>query len=234
MVNLDPKREAARAFFDTLERNLRADETLGDKQCVRLILAKARDEQAQRTKKRFDTESSFRQRLLYNKIDDILVAWCRKREVEADPFRVFRYEGEERGPTQHEAALGLARPAIERVFARLRSEVPEFTDCAAAVFKAPTRAIAPAFRLQFPLPFGAVGEVKYAGTKADLSRLVYMVAMYAATGGDTSRGWRYDCGLLIFYTADRLRIIFDEEFLDRWPEAQERLWEAARTRVILL
>src|SRR5262245_17480613 len=125
MNHIDPKREAARGLFDTLESELATDETLSDKKCVRLILEKAKDEQAQRTKKRFDNEGSFRQRLLYGKIDDVLSAWCRRRELHTDPYRVFRYEGEERGPTQHEVALGLSRPAIERVFERLRSEVPQ-------------------------------------------------------------------------------------------------------------
>lgn len=234
MTYLDPKRDAARAFFDTLEREIRNDETLGDKMCVKLILDKARDEQAARTKKRFDLEGGFRMRLLFNKIDDVLASWCRHREIKTDPLRVFRYEGSERGPTQHEIALGLSRGPIERVFERLRSDVPEISDHGQAVFKSPTRAIAPAFRFQFPLPFGAVGEAKYGGNRTDLDRLIYTVAMYAATGGDTARGWRYDAALLIFYTSERLKSIFDDAFIDAWPGIQERLWEAARTRVILV
>lgn len=232
--HIDPRREAARAFFQFLERHLRADETFTDKHCVRLLLEKAAAEQAAQSRKRFDIEGTFRSRVLYGRIDDALSEWCRRREVRADPFTVFRFEGPERGPTQHEVAVGLARPAIERVFARIAEQVPEIAPAGHLVFKNPTKAIAPAFRLQHPLPFGAVGEVKYGGTGADLERMIHMVAMYAATGGDVSRGWRYDCGILVFYCTERPIAVVGEDRFEIWPDLQDRLWEAARVWALLV
>ena len=231
---VDARREAARAFFQSLDRALRADEALSDKQCVRLIIEKARSEHASQSRKRFDPESTFRTRLLYGTIDDAIAAWCQRRDLKTDPFMVFRYEGPERGPTQHESAVGLARPVIERAFDRLAERVPQLTDCRAVVFKAPTKVISPGFRLQHPLPFGAAGEVKYGGTYKDLERLVYQVAMYAATGGDAARGWRYDCGLLVFFCTEHPRMLLGEAVYDAWPDLQERVWEAARVWIILI
>lgn len=229
--HLDTKRETARAFFNFLERSLAADEVMADKQCVRMILEKAADE-ARAQRKRFNRDAAFR-KLLFGKIDEALLAWCAKREIRADPFMCFRYGGEERGPTQHETALGLAKPAIDRTFARLREAAPEVAD-QSRVFSAPTKAPAPDFRLQLPLPFGAAGEVIYGDAGADLASGIYRTAMYAATGGDVSRGWRYDCGLLIFYSAERLRSVLGAELWQAWPEVQERVWEAARVWTLAL
>ena len=94
---IDARREAARAFFEFLERQLSADEVLSDKHCVQLIVDKARAEHAAKSRKRFDPEDLFRRRLLFSRIDDVIAAWCRKREVRTEPFNVFRYEGPERG-----------------------------------------------------------------------------------------------------------------------------------------
>jgi hypothetical protein len=231
---VDVRREAARGFFEFLERELRADEVLGDKQCVHMIIEKARAAHAGQTRKRFDAEGAFRTKLLYDRIDDALTQWCRRREIKADPFKVFRYEGPERGPTQHETAIGPSLALVERAFDRLAATVPELPDCRATVAKRPTAAIAPAFRLQHPLPFGAVGEVKYEGTRTDLERSVYQVTMYAATTGDPSRGWRYDCGVLIFFGADRTRTLLGEQLAEKWLDIHRRIWEAGRVWVILL
>ena len=231
---VDSRREAARAFFQFLERELTADEVLADKQCVRLMIEKAQSEHAAHSRKRFDPESAFRSKLLYSKIDDVITAWCRKREIRTDPYNVFRYGGTERGPTQHETAIGPSLPTVNRALERLHSAVPELTDCRAAVAKAPTKAIAPAFRLQHPLPFGAAGEVKYAGTRRDLERGIFQIAMYAATGGDPSRSWRYDCGLLIFYCDEPRRTLLGEALFDAWPAVQPNVWECSRVWVALL
>lgn len=233
-THVDVRREAARGFFEFLERELRADEVLGDKQCVRMIIEKARTAHSGRTRKRFDAEGAFRAKLLYDRIDDALTQWCRRREIKADPFKVFRYEGPERGPTQHETAIGPSLALVERAFDRLAANVPEFPDCRAIVAKRPTAAIAPAFRLQHPLPFGAVGEVKYEGTRTDLARSIYQVTMYAATTGDPSRGWRYDCGVLVFFGVDRTRTLLGDQLADEWPDIHRRIWEAGRVWVILL
>ena len=230
-THLDVKRDAARAFFTVLERSLGADEVLADKQCVQMILAKGESE-ARAVRKRFGRDAVFR-KLVFGKIDDALMQWCSKREIRADPFMCFRYGGEERGPTQHETALGLAKPAIVRTFERLQEAAPELSD-ESGVFKAPTKAPAPDFRLQSPLPFGAVGEVVYSDQGADLPRTIYRVAMYAATGGDVSRGWRYDCGVVIFYAAERLRSVIGEDLWQAWPDLQARVWEAARVWAITL
>jgi len=230
---VDARRESARAFFELLERELKTDEVLGDKQCVRLIIEKAQAEQAAKSRKRFDPEDAFRRKLLYGKIDDVLADWCHKREIRTDPYNVFRYEGPERGPTQHETAIGPSLPVVNRAFERLVEAVPEIADHSSAVVKAPNTAIAPAFRLQHPLPFGAAGEVKYASGRKDLERSIYQVAMYAATGGDASRGWRYDCGLLICYSRERPRTLLGDALFETWPEVQGRAWESARVWVIL-
>ena len=231
---VDAHREAARGFFTTLERELHADEVLGDKQCVRLILEKAHAAHAAQSRKRFDLNGAFRLKLLYPKIDEVLAAWCQRRELRTDPYNVFRYEGPERGPTQHESAIGLALPAVQRAFDRLAEKVPQIPDRRAAVLKAPTKALAPAFRLQHPLPFGAAGEVIYAGDRAALERGIYQVAMDAASGGDPARSWRYDCGVLVFYSQDRPRTVLGDALDDGWPEIHARLWETGRVWVILL
>lgn len=231
---VDSRREAARACFEHLDRGLAADEILTDKQCVRLIVEKAGAEQAAQSRKRFNPEDVFRRKLLYTKIDDAIAAWCRKREIRTDPYNVFRYEGPERGPTQHETAIGPSRPFIKRAFERLAEAVPEIANQSGAVAKAPDKAIAPAFRLQHPLPFGAAGEATYGSTRTDLERGIYQVAMYAATGGDPSRSWRYDCGLLIFYATDRPRILLGNDLFEVWPEVHTRIWESARVWVSLV
>jgi hypothetical protein len=231
---VDTRREAARAFFDFLERELRADDVLADKQCVRLIIEKAQAEQAAQSRKRFDPEAAFRSKILYGKIDDAITAWCQKRDLRTDAYSVFRYEGPERGPAQHDSALGLSLPAINRVLERLAAATPEVQNFRTAVVKEPTKAISPAFRLQSPLPFGAVGEVKYGCTRKDLERGMYQTATYAATGGDPSRNWRYDCGLFIGYAAQRPRALLGDELCERWPEIQARVWDVARVWAILL
>lgn len=231
---VDAHREAARAFFEFLHRQLSADEVLSDRQCVRLLLEKAEREHAMRTRKRFDPEDLFCHKLLYGKIDDAVAQWCRKREIRTDPYTVFRFGGSERGPTQHETAIGPSLPNIRRAFERLATAVPELADGAASAIKAPTKVIAPAFRFQHPLPFGAAGEVRLNATRADLDRGVHQVAMYAATGGDPSRSWRYDCGLLIFYGADRPRVLLGEGLFEAWPDVRERIWDASRVWVLLL
>lgn len=231
---VDVRREAARAFFEFLDRELRGDEVLADKQCVRLIIEKAQAEQAAQSRKRFDADDAFRRQLLYGKMDDVIAAWCRKRELRTDAFSVFRFGGSERGPTQHETGIGPSLPYAKRAFERLAETVPEIADCSSTVAKAPTAAIAPAFRLQQPLPFGAAGEVRYAGTRKDLERGIYQVAMDAATGGDPSRSWRYDCGLFIFYALERPRVFLGEALFDAWPEVHARIWEAGKVWVLLL
>ncbi|MFI5397991.1 MAG: hypothetical protein ACHQ9S_20840 [Candidatus Binatia bacterium] len=231
---VDARREAARAFFEFLERQLKADEVFTDKQCVRLIIEKAQAERAAQSRKRFDAEETFRRKVLYGRIDDAIAAWCRKREIRTDPYNVFRYEGPERGPTQHETAIGPSLSNVKRAFERLAQAVPELSDCSAAVSKAPSKAIAPAFRLQHPLPFGAPGEVKLAGTRKDLERGIWQVAMYAATGGDPSRSWRYDCGLFVFYGAEPPRALLGNGLFEIWPEVRTRVWESGRVWVILL
>ena len=123
---------------------------------------------------------------------------------------------------------------IHRAFDRLAEQVSVLPDCRTAVEKAGTKAIAPAFRLQHPLPFGAAGEVAYGATRGDVERGIYRVAMYAATGGDPSRSWRYDCGLLIVYSLDRARVVLGEALFEAWPDVHTQVWEAARVWVILL
>jgi hypothetical protein len=231
---VDARREAARAFFEFLERQLSGDEVLADKHCVQLILDKAREEHAAKSRRRLNPEDLFRQRLLYGRIDDAIAAWCRKRDVRTEPFNVFRYEGPERGPTQHETAIGPSLAYVHRAWERLAERVPEIPDCSGRVAKAPTKAIAPAFRLQHPLPFGAAGDVKYGGTRKDLECGIYQVAMYAASGGDPSRHWRYDCGLFVFYGLERPRALLGEELFEVWPDVHARVWEAGRVWVILL
>lgn len=231
---VDARREAARAFFEFLDRQLGGDEVLSDKQCVRLIVDKSQAEHAARSRKRFDVEDCFRRKLLYGRIDDAIAAWCRKREIRTDPYSVFRFAGSERGPTQHETALGPSLPNVRRAFERLAESVPELPDRGSAVVKAPTKAIAPAFRLQHPLPFGAAGEVKFGAGLDDLARGVYQVAMEAATGGDPSRSWRYDCGLFVAYGLDRPRAVLGGPLFDAWPEVHARIWESGRVWVSVL
>jgi hypothetical protein len=231
---VDARREAARAFFEFLEREITADETLADRQCVRLIVEKAQAEHAAKSRKRFDAGDVFRHKLLYARIDDVIASWCRRREIRTDPYNVFRYEGAERGPTQHETAIGPSLPLVKRAFERLVDAVPEITTYGRTVMKAPEKAIAPAFRLQHPLPFGAAGDTAYGGTRKDLERGIYQVAMYAATGGDASRSWRYDCGLLIFYGSERPRALLGAEQFEAWPEVRARIWESGRVWAMLL
>ena len=230
---VDARREAARAFFEFLERQLTADEVLADKQCVRLLLDKAQAEPAARSRKRFDIEDAFRRRLLYSRIDDAIAEWCRKRGIRTEPFNVFRYEGPERGPTQHETAIGPSLPYVQRAFERLAERVPEVSDCSAQVAKAPTKAIAPAFRLQHLLLFGAAGEVRYGARRADLARGIYQVAMYAASTDDPSRNWRYDCGVFLCYGLERPRSLLGDELFAVWSEVQTRVGEAGRVWVTL-
>ncbi len=230
----DVRRDSARAFFEFLDRALRSDEVLGDKQCVRRVIEKAEAEHRARTRKRFDPQATFCSKLVYPRMDDALDTWCRKRDLHTDPSTVFRFEGPERGPTQHQTAIRPSLPSIERAFDRLAGAATEIADSRVAVLKAPTSAIAPAFRLQHPLPFGAAGEVRYDGGRADLERGIYQVAMEAATNGDPARNWRYDCGLLLFYSSDRLTALLGEALFDAWPDAQARIWEAGRVWVMLL
>lgn len=229
---VEVRRDTGRGFFQALERALRADEFLQDRQCIRLLIEKAADEQRTQSRKRSDPEAAFR-RLVYTKLDDFVGEWCRKREIRADPLKVFRYEGAERGPTQHETAIGPSMPYITRAFERLSEALPEIPDCRKAVLKAPTKTISPAFRLQHPLPFGACGEVKYNGDRNDLDRAVYLTAMHVATRGDVSRGWSYDCGCLIFYGAARPRDLLAERW-EAWTDIQERIWQAGRLWPIVL
>lgn len=233
MAYMNPHREAARGFFQALEKHLIGDDVLADKQCVQRLLDKAQAEQAERSRKRFDAAACFRNRLLFPRIDDVLVSWCARREIKADPYKVFRYEGSERGPTQHETAIGPSLGMIQRAFDRLAEKVPEIPDVRAAVAKEASKAIAPAFRLQHPMPFGAAGDVHYGSKRRDIDQGIYRVAMYAGTGGDASRGWRYDCGLFVAYCEDRTRRVLGELW-DDWPEIQERIWEAGRVWVITL
>lgn len=231
---IEVRRDVGRGFFVSLEKSLRSDEFLADKQSVRLFLEKANKEHDQQSRRRFDPESVFRHRVLYGKIDDFIAGWCRRREIRADPFKVFRYEGPERGPTQHETAIGPSLPYVQRAFDRLRESAPEIADGSAAVVKAPTRAISPAFRLQHPLPFGACGEVRFGGNRAELDRAIYLTAMHVATRGDVSRNWTYDCGVLIFYGLDRPRVLLGEPLWEEWPELQQRIWDSGRFWPILL
>jgi len=233
MAYIHPGREAAHAFFQTLEKQLAADEVLTDRPCVQGVLDKARVEQAAQSRKRFDTAGAFRTRLLFPRIDDVLADWCRRREIKADPFKVFRYGGSERGPTQHETAIGPSLPMIQRAFDRLVEKVPEIPDRRDAVLKESTKAIAPAFRLQHPLPFGAAGDVVYGAGRREIELGIYRVAMYAATGGDPSRGWKYECGLFVAYGEDRPRRVLGDLW-ETWPEVQERIWESGRVWVIAL
>jgi len=234
-VALNVRREAARAFFEVLERELLADEILADRKCVVMVVDKAEREHAAASRKRFDAEAVFRNRLLYPKIDEILVGWLRRREIKADPYKVFRYVGPERGPTQHETAIGPSVASANRFFDRLAEAAPEIADCRAKVLKAPTSAIAPAMRLQFPLPFGAAGECKYLGNRKDLERMIAQVVLDVATSGDVSRGWRYDCGFLILYGNEAPRALLADHYSgEKWQDLRRRIWEAAHTWVILL
>jgi hypothetical protein len=232
--HLNPRRESARGFFEALERALQADEVLSDKRCVRLIVEKAEAEQRTRSRKRFDAGAAFRNKVLYGTVDEMIAAWCRRHDLRADPYTVFRYGGAERGPTQHETGMGSSLPFVERVFDRLAADVPEIEDCRIAVAKKPNQAITPGLRLQHPLPFGAAGEVVYDGKRRDLDRSVYLVALYVATGGDPSRGWRYDCGLIIFYTPAGPGPLLGTPLAESWPDVRERIWRTARVWVTLL
>jgi hypothetical protein len=230
---VDVRRETARGLFGTLERSLGEDEVLTDRRCVRMMLDKAEAEHRAKSRKRFDVAAAFRQRLLYTRIDDVLAAWCRRRDLRTDPYNVFRYEGAERGPTQHETAIGPSLVFVNRILDRLAEAVPEIPDCRKNVLKAATKAIAPTFRLQHPLPFGAAGDVQFGGGRRELERGIYRTAMYAATGGDASRGWRYDCGLFICHPEAEPRNVLGETFA-AWSDIRERVWHSARTWVILV
>ncbi len=231
---INVRREAARACFEALEKFLRADEVLADKACVRMMLEKEAAALAAQARKRFDFERAFRHRFLFDRIDHFLEGWLRRRDIAADPFKVFRYEGPERGPTQHETAIGPSQSNIDRLHDRLAEKVPELPDMRAAVAKPKTHAIAPAMRFQHPLPFGAPGESKYDASRKDLERGVYQVALEVGTTGDSARGWTYDAGLLVLHTPGRLRDFLGDDLWEAWPEVQERIWEAGRVWVILL
>jgi hypothetical protein len=231
---LNPRRVAAGSFFEALENALRADDVLADRRCVQMIVDKAQADRAVQSRKRFDPRATFCHKVLFDRMDDFIANWCRRRELHTDPYTVFRFEGRERGPTQHETGLGPSLPLIDRAFRRLAESVPEIPDVRAKVSKRADQTIAPALRFQHPLPFGAAGEVVYDGGRADLERGVYLVAMYAATGGDPSRGWRYDCGLLVLYAHDSPRDALGPDLWAVWPEVRERLWSAGRVWVILL
>lgn len=230
---LNVRREAARAFFETLERELRSDEVLSDKKCVGMILDKARNEHAAQSRKRFDQDSAFRSKLLYPKIDDVLVGWCRRREIKADPYKVFRYVGPERGPTQHETGIGPSVGTATRLFDRLAETALEISDCRSKVLKLTTSVVAPALRFQHPLPFGAAGECRYGGNRKELDRAIHQVILDVATGGDVSRGWRYDCGLLIFYCTESPAALLGDS-IEVWEDLKLRIWEASHAWVILL
>lgn len=231
---LSIRRESARSLFQALEDYLRKDEVLADKQCVRMILEKDEAEQGTTSRKRFDLDRAFRQRLIFDRIDEFLAGWLKRRDIRADPFKVFRYEGSERGPTQHNTAIGPSQTYIDRMHDRLAERVPEIPDCRKAVARAATKAIAPVFRLQFPLPFGAAGEVAYISSLKALQRGIYETALLAATGGDAARGWNYDAGLFIVYASERPRDLLGPELWEKWPDLRERIWDAARVWVILL
>lgn len=226
------KRESARHLFQALEEFLRKDELLGDKQCVRMILDKEKADPTG-SRKRFDIDKSFRQRLLFDRVDEFLDGWLRRRELRADPFRVFRYEGTERGPVQHQTAVGPSLGYIDLMHDRLAERVPEIPDCRKAVRRTAGKAITPDFRFQFPLPFGAAGKTKFAPDLAEFQKAIYETALFAATGGDSARGWTYDAGLLIAYADGRPRDLLGDLW-DAWPEVRERIWDAARVWVILL
>lgn len=230
---LNIRREAARAFFETLERELRTDEILSDRKCVAMILQKAKHEHESGARKRFDIDAAFRNKLLYPKFDEIVGAWCRRRDLKADAYRVFRYVGPERGPTQHETAIGPSLATANRLFDRLAEAAPEIADCRSKILKSPTSVIAPAMRLQFPLPFGAAGECKYGGNRKDLDRAIHQTVLDVATGGDVSRGWRYDCGLLIYYGVEAPAALLADD-ADKWEELRRRVWDAAYVWTILL
>jgi hypothetical protein len=233
-ATLSPRREAARSFLVALEAALAADEVLADRRCVQLLIEKAEAEHAAGSRKRFDAAAIFRTRVLYDRVDAFIATWCRKRDFRADPYKVFRYGGAERGPTQHETGLGPSLPFIDRALARLAEAVPEIADGRRGVAKRPDQTISPGLRFQPPLPFGAAGEVIYRGDRTDLVRGIFLVATYVATGGDPSRGWRYDAGVLIVYGADTPRCVLGPELWEAWPDLRERVWTAARVWPILL
>lgn len=233
-MSVEVRRDTGRAFFQSLEKFLRADEFLSDKKSVALRIQKAAEEQSTGNRKRFDPDHAFRHKILYDRLDEFIADWCRRRDIKADPLKVFRYEGPERGPTQHEIAIGPSMAFVNRAFDRLVEAVPEIPDQRSAVAKAPTKAIAPAFRLQFPLPFGACGEVRYGGGHRELFKDIFNATQLAATRGDVSRGWTYDCGVLIFYGTERPRTTLGDELWENWPEIQMRIWQSARLWVMVL
>jgi hypothetical protein len=199
-----------------------------------MLLEKAEHEHAAASRKRFDRDAAFRTKLLYPKIDDVLAEWCARREIKADPYKVFRYGGTERGPTQHETAIGPSLGMVNRMFDRLAETAPEIADYRSKVVKSETAAIAPAMRLQYPLPFGAAGEARYGGPRKDLDRSIYQATLDAATGGDVSRGWRYDCAFLVFYGSGSRHDLLGGELFERWDEVRSRIWDAVHVWVILL
>jgi hypothetical protein len=58
--------------------------------------------------------------------------------------------------------------------------------------------------------------------------------MYAATRGDPSRNWRYDCGLLLLYALERPRSLLGADLFDTWPDIHARIWDAGRVWITLL
>lgn len=231
-MTISIKRETARSFFQGLEEFLRRDEILADRQCVRMILEK---EAASTTgRKRFDADKVFCQRLLFDRVDEYIDAWLRRRDLRADPFKVFRYEGAERGPVQHQTAVGPSLGYIDLVHDRLAERVPEIPDCRKAVKRTATKAIAPTFRLQFPMPFGAAGHVACGVDLKGLQRAIYETALFVATGGDSARGWTYDAGLLVAYGAEAPRVLLGTDLHAGWSDVRDRIWDAGRVWVILL
>jgi hypothetical protein len=59
-VALNVHREAARAFFEVLERELLADEVLADRKCVAMVVEKAEPPHAAATPNPYHPERDFR------------------------------------------------------------------------------------------------------------------------------------------------------------------------------
>ena len=208
---------------------------LADKQCVRLIIEKAHAEQAAHSRKRFDAEATFRSKLLYGKMDDAIAAWCRRREIAHRPVQCLALR---RPGARTDAARDRNRAVAADGAPGLRSPggaVPALPDCRTAVEKVGHQGD----RTGVPPPTPtAVWRGRRGASTAppadDVERGIYQVAMYAATGGDPSRSWRYDCGLLIVYGLERPRAVLGEALFDAWPEVHAQVWDAARVWVILL
>ena len=227
----DTKRDAARRLFDQVEAALRQDETLQDKDTLGRMIDKAEEGHRSRSRKRFDAQDHVRQRFIYPVVDSVLDTWCRKQGLRADPFNCFKYKGKERGPTQHETAIGPSENTVRHYFERIADASPLLGGEGAAVLKATTQAPAPDFRFQAPLPFGAAGDCVYSAEPGDLVRALHRTAMYVAVGGDLARGWRYDCGLVLFCASSRVHRALGEDLFDAWPDVCDSLWRSTRVRV---